>query len=68
MSVRKLGLAVSSALVVTAFAAPAPTPAQGIDVGQICASIIGNHSGTIGLQPLVRIGYQTCQNADLDGP
>jgi hypothetical protein len=67
MSLRKLGLALASASAVTAIAAPAPSFADGIDIGVVCASTIGNDHGTVALRPVVRVDYQTCQEADTDG-
>jgi hypothetical protein len=63
---KKLGLLVASGLAALALAAPASTPAQGIDVGETCASILGNQEGDIDLRPVAWINFQTCEKADLD--
>jgi hypothetical protein len=65
LSKRKLGLA---AVIASAAVAVAPAPSHAApDLGETCASLIGNNAGNIDLSPLVNVGYKTCQLADTRG-
>jgi hypothetical protein len=64
---KRLGLLAAIAAAALGLVAPATSTAQ-IDVGETCASIIGNREGNIDLRPIAWINFQTCERADLDGP
>lgn len=63
---KRLGVLVVSGLATMALMAPGAATADPVDVGAICTSLVGDREGSINLDPLVRIGYQTCAKADLD--